>query len=117
LVAADGAASAHELMDQAPVSVSLPRDWWRFIREARSLSTSVPLPADVQAILHQPPRIEIGGPIPEARYIVTMTRPQAEALQRWLHSLYDGLRHDDNRRLTCLMCISRVAVALMLSER
>jgi hypothetical protein len=83
----------------------------------RSSSTSVPLPADVQAILDQAPRIEVGGPIPEPRFVVTMTRPQAEALQRWLHSLHDGLKHDDNRRLRCLLCISRVAVALMLAER
>jgi hypothetical protein len=48
---------------------------------------------------------------------MTLTRPQAEALQRWLHSLHDGLKHDDNRRLSCLMCISRVAVAIMLSGR
>jgi len=87
------------------------------MREMRSSSTSVPLPADVQAILDQPSRIEIGRPIPEPRFVVTMTRPQAEALQRWLHSLHDDLKHDDNRRLSCLLCISRVAVALMLAER
>jgi hypothetical protein len=44
-------------------------------------------------------------------------RLQAEALQRWLHGLHDGLKHDDDRRLSCLMCISRVAVALMLAGR
>jgi hypothetical protein len=87
------------------------------MHEMRSWATSVPLPADVQAIFDQPPRLEIGGPIPEPRFIVTMARPLAEALQRWLHSLHDELKHDDNRRLSCLLCISRVAVALMLAER
>jgi hypothetical protein len=46
-----------------------------------------------------------------------MARAQAEAVQRWLHGLHDSLKHDDERRLTCLLCISRVAVAIMLSER
>jgi hypothetical protein len=46
-----------------------------------------------------------------------MTRAQAEALQRWLREMHDSLKHDDERRLVCLMCISRVAVAIMLSER
>jgi hypothetical protein len=46
-----------------------------------------------------------------------MTRPQAETVQRWLHALHDDLKYNDARRLTCLMCISRVAVAIMLSER
>jgi hypothetical protein len=46
-----------------------------------------------------------------------MTRAQAEAVQRRLHALHDDLKYDDARRLTCLMCISRVAVGIMLSER
>jgi hypothetical protein len=104
-------------VNQTPVRIRLPPDCWRFIDEMRSQSTRVPLPVDVRATLDQPPRIEIGGPIPEPRFIVTMPRPQAEALQRWLHGLHDGLKHDDDRRLNCLLCISRVAVALMLSER
>jgi hypothetical protein len=104
-------------VDQAPVQIGLPLDCWRFIEEVRSWSTRVPLPLDVQAILDEPPYIEVAGPIPELRLVITMTRPQAEALQRWLHSLHDGLKHDDDRRLSCLMCISRVAVALMLSGR
>ena len=102
---------------EALVSIGLPLDCWRFIEEVRSWSTLIPLPADVHAILHRAPRIEIRGPMPEPRFLVTMTRPQAQALQRWLHALHDGLKHDDDRRLSCLMCISRVAVALMLSER
>jgi hypothetical protein len=105
------------VVEQALVFVRLPPDCWRFIDEMRSWSTRVPLPIDVEAILDQPPRIQIGGPIPEPRFVVTMTRPQAAALQRWLHSLHDGLKHDDGRRLSCLSCISRVAVALMVSER
>ena len=97
-----------------PVSLKLPPECWRFIRAMRA--SPVPLPADVHATLDLAPRIEIRGPIPEPRFVVTMTRPQAEALQRWLHAPHDGLKHNDPRRLTCLMCISRVAVALMLSE-
>ena len=80
-------------------------------------SSPVPLPADVRATLDLAPRIEIRGAIPEPQFVVTMTRPQAEALQRWLHALHDGLKHGDDWRLMCLMCISRVAVALMLSGR
>jgi hypothetical protein len=102
---------------QSPVPISLPPDCWRFIEEVRSWSTRVPLPLDVQTILDEQPHIEIAGAIPEPRFVMTLTRPQAEALQRWLHSLHDGLKHDDNRRLSCLMCISRVAVAIMLSGR
>ena len=98
----------------APISLKLPPECWRFIQEMRS--SPVPLPADIHASLNRAPRVEIRGPIPEPRFVVTMTRPQAEALQRWLHTLHDGLKHDDHRRLTCLQCISRVAVALMLSE-
>jgi hypothetical protein len=101
----------------APVSIRLPPDCWRFIDETRSWATRTPLPPDVYAILDGPPRIEIGGPIPEPRFVVTMARAQAEAVQRWLHGLHDSLKHDDERRLICLLCISRVAVAIMLSER
>ncbi len=99
----------------ASVSLKLPPECWRFIQAM--CSSPVPLPADVHAILARAPHVEIRGPIPEPRFVVTMTRPQAEALQRWLHTLHDGLKHNDDRRPTCLQCISRVAVALMLSER
>jgi hypothetical protein len=82
----------------------------------RSLSTPAPLAADVQAILSRAPRIEMRMPIPEPRFLVDMTRTQAEALQRWLHALLDGLSDDHYRQRTCLECISRVAGALRLSE-
>jgi hypothetical protein len=62
------------------------------------------------------PPLEVSGAVPEPRIVVTMTRPQAEALERWLHALHDDLQYDDDRRLTCLLCISGVAVAIMLSE-
>jgi hypothetical protein len=61
--------------------------------------------------------MEVSGAIPEPRFVVHMTRPQAEAVQRWLHVLHDDLKYDDVRRLTCLLCISRVAVGIMLLER
>jgi hypothetical protein len=98
-----------------PISLKLPSECWRFIQAMRS--SPVPLPAGVHAILDRAPRVEFRGPMPEPRFVVTMTRPQVEALRRWLHALHNGLKHDDDRRLTCLQCISRVAVALMLSER
>jgi hypothetical protein len=101
----------------APVSIQLPIDCWQFIEEARSWTTREPLPPDVHAILGQPPRLEVGGAIPEPRAVITMARAEAVALQRWLNGLHDSLKHDDARRLTCLMCISRVAVAIMVSER
>jgi hypothetical protein len=85
------------------------------MQEMVSVPTPVPLAADVQAILSRGPRIEMHMPIPEPRFLVAMTRPQAEALQRWLHALLDGLSHDHHRRLTCLECISRVGGALRLS--
>ena len=99
------------------VTVRLPPECWRFVDEARSWPALIPLPADVHALFDAPPRIETSGPLPEPRFVVQMTRPQAEALQRWLHPLQDDLKHDEARRLKCLLCISRVAVAIMLSER
>jgi hypothetical protein len=105
------------MTDQAPVSLKLSPDCWRFIDEVRLWDTPVPLPADIDAILSRAPHIEIRGPIPEPRFVVNLTRPQAKAMQQWLHSLHECLKHDDDRRLKCLLCISRVAVALMLSER
>jgi hypothetical protein len=101
----------------APVSIKLPTDCWRFVNETRSWPSREPLAPDVQAALDDPPRLEIGGAIPAPRVVITMTRPQAEALQRWLRDMHDSLKDDDERRLTCLMCISRVAVAIMLSGR
>jgi hypothetical protein len=102
---------------RAPVSIKLLIDCWRFIDEARSWPMRDPLAPDVQAILERQPPVEITGAIPEPRFVITMERGQAETFQRWLHGLHDSLKHDDARRLDCLMCISRVAVGLMLSER
>jgi hypothetical protein len=48
--------------------------------------------------------------------VVDLTRPQAEALLRWLQALLDGLPQEDERWLTCLHCIGRVTVAIRLSE-
>jgi hypothetical protein len=100
----------------ARVSIKLPTDCWRFIEESRSWPTRVPLSPDVQTILARVPAFEIEGAIPEPRVVIEMGRDAAGALQRWLHGLYDSLKHDDQRRLLCLLCISRVAVAIRLSE-
>jgi hypothetical protein len=102
---------------QAVVSIRLTPECWWFIDEARSWPVLIPLPGDVQMLLNRIPHIEISGAIPEPRAVVRMTRSQAEAVQRWLHALHDDLKYDDARRLTCLLCISRVAVAVRLSER
>lgn len=99
-----------------PISIKLPPDWWRFLEETRSSPPVEALPPDVQAVLDEPPRLVIGGAIPALRVVLTMTRKQAEALESWLHEIHDSLKHDNERRLLCLMCLSRVTVALMLSE-
>jgi hypothetical protein len=101
----------------ALVSIRLTAECWWFVDEARSWPALIPLPDDVQALLNRMPQMEVSGGIPEPLLVVHMTRPQAEAVQRWLHALHDDLKYNDARRLTCLMCISRVAVAIMLSER
>jgi hypothetical protein len=98
-------------------SISLTLECWRFVDEARAWPALIPLPVDVQAVLDSTLSVEVSGGIPEPRLVVRMTRAQAEAVQRWLHALHDDLKYDDARRLTCLMCISRVAVGIMLSER
>jgi hypothetical protein len=82
----------------------------------RASPTSMALPDDVQAILSVAPGIEISTSIQEPRFVVDMTRPQAEALQRWLHAVLDTLTMNDDRRTTCLQCIGRVAIAIRLSE-
>jgi hypothetical protein len=105
------------VVSPARVSIRLTPECWRFVCDAFSWPVLIPLPVDVQAVLGDIPPLEVSGAIPEPRIVVTMTRPQAEALQRWLHALHDDLKYDDARRLTCLLCISRVAVAIMLSER
>jgi hypothetical protein len=109
------------------ISIKLPTDCWRFLEETRSpppaealppdIHAALSLPPDVQAVLDDPPRLVIGGAISALQVVLTMTRQQAEALENWLHEMHDSLKHDDERRLLCLMCISRVTVAIMLSER
>jgi hypothetical protein len=99
------------------VSISLTPECWWFIQEARRWPALHPLPADVDALFDRTPDSELSGTIAEPRMVVRMTRAQAEAVQRWLHALHDDLKYDDARRLTCLMCISRIAVGIMLSER
>jgi hypothetical protein len=101
---------------QAPTSIKFPPDCWRFVQDMRTSSTPTPLPADVDAILSSRPGIEILASIAEPRFVVDMTRPQAEALQRWLHGLLAALSVNDPRRLTCLHCIGRVAVAIRIAE-
>ena len=101
----------------AVVSISLTLECWRFVDEARAWPALIPLTVDGQAVLDSTLSVEVSGGIPEPRLVVRMTRAQAEAVQRWLHALHDDLKYDDARRLTCLMCISRVAVGIMLSER
>jgi hypothetical protein len=114
----DGIGLARECVVTNPalVSIKLNPECWRFVYEARYWAVLIPLPGDVQAVFDDIPKMEMSGAIPEPRVVVTMTRPQAEAVQRWLHALHDDLKSDDALRLTCLMCISRVAVAIMLSE-
>jgi hypothetical protein len=104
------------MVNGALVSIRLTPECWRFVNEARSWPALIPLPDDVQAVLDDIPRMEMSGAIREPRLVVTMTRRQAEDVQRWLHALHDDLKYDDARRLTCLLCISRVAVAIRLSE-
>jgi hypothetical protein len=101
---------------RAPTSLKLPPDCWQFIQDMRGPVAAVPLPDDVQEVLSRAPSIEVGPPTPEPRFVVHMTRRQAEVLQRWLHAVLDGLAADDDRRLTCYQCIGRVAVAIRLSE-
>jgi hypothetical protein len=105
------------VVNPARVSIRLTPECWRFVYDARSWPVLIRLPVDVQAVLDDIPPLEVSGAIPEPRIVISMTRPQAEALERWLHALHDDLQYDDARRLTCLLCISGVAVAIMLSER
>lgn len=103
-------------MARTLVTVRLPPDCWQFLEESRSRPTIAPLPAEVQAMLAAPPRVEVRMPIPEPRFVLTLTRPQIQAVQRWLQALHDDLKHDDGQRLTCLHCISRLAGALRLAD-
>jgi hypothetical protein len=91
-------------------------DCWLFIQDMQQASVRAPLPTDIQGILTEAPRIELRPPIPEPRFVVSMSRSQAQALHRWLHALQDGLSSDDPRWLTCLQCIGRVSGALSHSK-
>ena len=82
----------------------------------RSSPAPIALPEDVLRTLSRAPEVELVTPIPEPRLVVDLTRPQAEALLRWLQALLDGLPQEDERWLTCLHCIGRVTVAIRLSE-
>lgn len=101
---------------RATISLTFPPDCWLFIQQMRPAPASEPLSVDVEAILDLAPRIEVRPPLPEPRFVVTMTQPQAEALHRWLRALLEQLSRDDPRWPTCLQCISRVGGALRLSE-
>jgi hypothetical protein len=102
---------------RGPILLRFPPDCWIYLHEMQSSPSPVSLPSDVRAILNvTAPHIELRAPIPEPRFIVHMTRSQAESLQRWLYALLESLAPSDDRRLTCLQCIGRVAGALQLSE-
>ena len=93
----------------------LPPDCWWFIQIMRFSSTPVTLPGDVLAALSRAPAVESVDHIPEPRFVVDLTRPQAAALQHWLTALLDDLSQNDDRWLTCLHCIGRLTVAIRLS--
>lgn len=101
---------------RAPTSLKLPLDCWQFIQDMRSSPAAAALPDDLHEILGSTPSIEVRPAISAPKFVLAMTRPQAEVLQRWLHALLHGLPPDDERRLTCFQCIGRVAVAIRLSE-
>jgi hypothetical protein len=105
------------MAEPVSISVRLTPECWRFVDQARFWPALIPLPDDVHELLDRTPPIELYGPSSEPRFVVRMTRSQAEAVQRWLHALHDDLKQDDDLRLRCLLCISRVAVGIMLSER
>jgi hypothetical protein len=101
---------------RATITLTFPPDCWLFIQDRRRAPLPEPLSADVEAVLGLPPRMEIWPPVPEPRFVVSMTQPQAAALHRWLRALLEELSREDPRWPTCLQCISRVAGALRLSE-
>jgi hypothetical protein len=102
----------------APITLRLPPDCWWFIQIMRSSPmTRVLLLEDVSEALSRAPEVEYVTPIPEPRFVVYLARHQAEALLRWLQVLLDDFsQEDDELRLTCLHCISRVTVAIRRSE-
>jgi hypothetical protein len=62
--------------------------------------------------LSRSPGVEVITQIGEVRLVVELTRPQPEVLQQWLKAELDDLSPDDDRWLTCLHCIGRLAVAI-----
>jgi hypothetical protein len=74
------------------------------------------IPSEVETVLGSPPGLDMGTPILGPRFVIDMTRAQAETLQRWLEGLLEAVGEDADRRLMCLQCISRIAIALRLSE-
>jgi hypothetical protein len=111
-----GSSSRGACRVRATILLRLPPDCWLFIQEMRSTPVAEPLSGDIQTILDLAPRIELRPPIPEARFVASMSRLQVEALHRWLHALLDELSPDDPRWPTCLHCIGRVAGSLRLSQ-
>jgi hypothetical protein len=82
----------------------------------RSSPTPILLPEDVLEALSRAPEVELVTPIPEPRFVVHLTRHQAEALLRWLQALLDDLPQEGERWLTCLHCIGRLTVAIRRFE-
>lgn len=100
----------------APITIKFSPDCWQLIQGLRSQPTSPPLAADLQTILSAAPRIEVRLPMPEPRFIVEVTREQADELERWLRQIAESLSGDRFGRRTCLECINAVVVALGRSE-
>jgi hypothetical protein len=103
------------MVDPALVSITLTTECWRFIQEARRWPALLPLPADVHALFDATPEIEVSGAIPEPRAVVRMTLRQAQDTRRWLQTVHDDLKYDEQQRFKCLLCISRVTLAIVLS--
>jgi hypothetical protein len=103
------------MVDPPLVSITLTTECWLFIQEARRWPALTALPADVHALFDATPDVEISGAIPEPRNVVRMTLRQAKDVQRWLLTVHDDLKYDDQRRFHCLLCISRVALGIILS--
>jgi hypothetical protein len=114
-VSLDGKSFGVVMVDPALVSISLTTECWLFIQEARRWPALIPLPHDVHALFDATPEVEISGAIPEPRNVVRMTLRQAQDVQRWLLTVHDDLKYDDQRRFKCLLCISRVVLGIILS--
>jgi hypothetical protein len=91
------------------------RRWLQALLNQRSWSTAIPLPEDVLQALSRAREVVV-TPTPEPRFVVDLSRRQAEALLRWLQALLDDLSQEGERWLTCLHCISRLTVAIRRSE-